>query len=37
VWSRRASSEDPALVIAMTLALAAGTAIEVDTSGPVIY
>lgn len=37
VWSRRASSGDAALVIAMTLALAAGEAIEVDQAGPVIY
>jgi hypothetical protein len=36
VSSRRASSGDAALVIAMTLALAAGAPIEVDTSGPVI-
>ena len=36
VWSRRASSGDAALVIAMTLALTAGAKIEADASGPVI-
>ena len=36
-WSQRASSGDAALVIAMTLALAAAAAIEVDQTGPVIY
>ena len=36
-WSRKASSGDAALVVAMTLALAAGAATPVDTSGVFIY
>jgi hypothetical protein len=37
VWSRRASSGDAALVVAMTLALAVGSEIPVDASELTIY
>jgi hypothetical protein len=37
VWSRKASSGDAALVVAMTLALAAGSEIPVDAGEIYIY
>jgi len=37
VWSRRASSGDAALVVAMTLALAVGSEIPIDAGDLVIY
>ena len=36
-WSRKSSSGDAAVVVALTLALAAGTEIPVDDGGLVIY
>jgi hypothetical protein len=36
-WSRKASSGEAALVVAMTLALAAGSEIPVDQGDPVIW